>query len=145
MKREQPVLRGTEQVLADIEAVQKKHIKTAKVLKEKTDCPAHNAEFRRCHKSTYISSSPIYPQANREAKQAVTTVEGLWKAGEDKLKALMTYHATPLESVYSPAQLLIPRQLCTSIPQLPAMLCWVVWKCVLTYKGARLHYCVTHN
>uniref|UniRef100_A0A3Q3GHF7 Uncharacterized protein n=1 Tax=Labrus bergylta TaxID=56723 RepID=A0A3Q3GHF7_9LABR len=51
--------------------------------------------------------------------RAVATVKGLWRGGEDKLKALMMYRAT-LECGYSPAQLLIGRQLRTTIPQLPA-------------------------
>ena len=71
---------------------------------------------------THVTSSPRYPQANGEAERAVATVKGLWKGGGDKTKALMTYRATPLGNGYSPAQLLMGRQLRTSIPQLPASL-----------------------
>ena len=55
----------------------------------------------------HVTSSPRYPQANGEAERAVATVKGLWKGGGEKAKALMTYRATPLESSYSPAQLLM--------------------------------------
>ncbi|KAL0148076.1 hypothetical protein M9458_056616 [Cirrhinus mrigala] len=71
---------------------------------------------------THITSSPRYPQANGEAERAVATVKGLWKGGEEKTKALLTYRATPLENGYSPAQLLMGRALRTTIPQLPTVL-----------------------
>uniref|UniRef100_A0A8C5A661 Uncharacterized protein n=1 Tax=Gadus morhua TaxID=8049 RepID=A0A8C5A661_GADMO len=56
------------------------------------------------------------------AERAVATVKGLWKRGGDKAKALQTYRATPLESDYSPAQLLMGRQIRSDIPQHPATL-----------------------
>ena len=79
-------------------------------------------EFSKEYRFTHTTSSPRYPQANGEAERAVATVNGLWKGGGEKLKGLMTYRATPFESGYSPAQLLMGRQLRTTIPQLPATL-----------------------
>lgn len=67
---------------------------------------------------THITSSLGYPQANGKAERAVATVKRLWK-GEAKLQA---YRATPLECGYSPSQLLMGRQLRTTIPQHPASL-----------------------
>lgn len=71
--------------------------------------------FAKEYGGIHITSSPSYPQANGEAEHAVATVKGLWKGGGEKTK---TYRATPLENGYSPAQLLMGRQLCTTIPQL---------------------------
>ncbi|KAI4880976.1 hypothetical protein NFI96_001098 [Prochilodus magdalenae] len=79
-------------------------------------------DFAKEYGFTHCTSSPRYAQANGEAERAVATIKGLWKGGEEKLKALMTYRATPLECGYSPAQLLMGRQLRTTIPQLPTYL-----------------------
>uniref|UniRef100_A0A3B5AY39 Integrase catalytic domain-containing protein n=1 Tax=Stegastes partitus TaxID=144197 RepID=A0A3B5AY39_9TELE len=68
-------------------------------------------DFATEYRFTHITSSPRYRQANDEAEHAVATIKGLWKGGGEKLKALMTYRATPLESWFSPAQLLMGRQL----------------------------------
>lgn len=68
-------------------------------------------DFAREDRFTHITSSPRYSQANGEAERAVATVKGLWKGGGEKAKALMSYCATPLESGYSPAQLLMGRQI----------------------------------
>lgn len=79
-------------------------------------------DFAQEYGFTHITSSPRYPQANGEAERAVATVKGLWKGGGEKIKALLTYRATPLENGYSPAQLLMGRQLRTTMPQLPVHL-----------------------
>lgn len=71
---------------------------------------------------THVTSSPRYPQSNGEAERAVATVKGLWKGGGDKAKALLTYRATPLESGHSPAQLVMGRQIRSTIPQIPKAL-----------------------
>ncbi|KAI4888494.1 hypothetical protein NFI96_032849 [Prochilodus magdalenae] len=79
-------------------------------------------DFTKEYGFTHCTSSPRYAQANGEAERAVATIKGLWKGGEEKLKPLMTYRATPLECGYSPVQLLMGRQLRTTIPQLPTYL-----------------------
>ncbi|KAL7881030.1 hypothetical protein SRHO_G00032840 [Serrasalmus rhombeus] len=78
--------------------------------------------FARAYGFAHVTSSPRYPQANGEAERAVATVKGLWKGGGDKARALQIYRATPLESGYSPAQLLMGRQIRSDIPQVPAAL-----------------------
>uniref|UniRef100_A0A672HR31 Uncharacterized protein n=1 Tax=Salarias fasciatus TaxID=181472 RepID=A0A672HR31_SALFA len=64
----------------------------------------------------------LYIQANGEAERTVATVKGLWKGKGDKAAALQTYRATPLESGYSPGQLLMGRQIRSGVPQVPAAL-----------------------
>ncbi|KAI4884976.1 hypothetical protein NFI96_020247, partial [Prochilodus magdalenae] len=76
-------------------------------------------DFAKEYGFSHCTSSPRFAQANREAERAVATIKGLWTGGEEKLKALMTYRATPPECGYYPAQLLMGRQLRTTIPQLP--------------------------
>lgn len=76
--------------------------------------------FAKAYGFAHVTSSPRYPQANGEAERAVATVKGLWKGKGDKAAALQTYRATPLESGYSPAQLLMGRQIRTGVPQIPA-------------------------
>lgn len=88
--------------------------------------PQYSCELFRDFSTEYgfvhITSSPRYPQANGETERAVATVKGLWKGRGEKIRALMTYRATPLECGYSPAQLLMGRQTRTTIPQLSASL-----------------------
>ena len=56
-------------------------------------------------------------QANGEAERAVGTVKGLWKSNpKDPHLSLLTYRTTPLENGYTPAELLMGRQLQTNLP-----------------------------
>ncbi|KAE8277331.1 hypothetical protein D5F01_LYC24775 [Larimichthys crocea] len=59
--------------------------------------------FARDYDFTHTTSSPRYPQSDREAER---TVKSLLKKGEDPHKALMAYRATPLSHGSSLAQLL---------------------------------------
>ncbi|KAL6461067.1 hypothetical protein MHYP_G00310330 [Metynnis hypsauchen] len=78
--------------------------------------------FAREFKFIHTTSSPRYPQANREAERAVRTLKGLWKKERDYSKALLAYRATPLEHGFSPSQLLMGRRLRTTLPQPPGNL-----------------------
>ena len=62
---------------------------------------------------THVTSSPKYPQANSAAERAVRTVKGLLNKSDDPYIAMLVYRSIPLENGYSPAELLMGRQLRT--------------------------------
>lgn len=53
----------------------------------------------------HITSSPKYPQSNREVERAVQTMKMIMNKSSDEYLALLTYRDTPLHNGYSPAQL----------------------------------------
>ena len=66
----------------------------------------------------HVTSSPSYPQANGAVERAVKTMKELLDKNKDPYLALLDYHSTPLENGYSPAQLLMERNIRNSIPVL---------------------------
>ena len=66
----------------------------------------------------HITSSPRYPESNGLAERSVKTIKRLWKKSEDFHQSLMIYRATPLESGFSPAELLLGRNIRTTLPKL---------------------------
>ena len=74
-------------------------------------------KFSEDYKFRHVTSSPYFPQANGEAERAVRTVKDLLKKSEDPYLALLAYRTTPvLGGKYSPSQLLMNRQLKSTIP-----------------------------
>ena len=65
--------------------------------------------------SIHVTSSPRYPQSNGEAERDVQTVTNLLRKNEDPYMTRLAYRNThtPLAS---PAQLLVGRQLRSTVP-----------------------------
>lgn len=80
------------------------------------------AKFAKEYGFTHIVTSPEYPQANGEVECAVQRVKNLLKKSTDPYMALMAYRTTPLESGFTPAELLMGRKTRTRGPTLPSNL-----------------------
>ena len=64
----------------------------------------------------HTTSSPRFPQTNGEVERGVRTVKNLLTKEKDPTKALLTHRSTPLACKFSPAQLLMGRQIRNSAP-----------------------------
>lgn len=64
-----------------------------------------------------ITSSPRYPRSNGQAEAAVKIVKNIIKRESDPFLGLLAYRSTPISGIRaSPAQLLMGRQLRTTVP-----------------------------
>ena len=57
------------------------------------------------------TSSPKFPRSNGEAERAVQTAKSILKKEKDQANALLAYRSTPLSYGYSPAQMLMGRNI----------------------------------
>ncbi|XP_037505811.1 uncharacterized protein K02A2.6 [Rhipicephalus sanguineus] len=80
------------------------------------------AEFAKAYGFNHTTSSPVHPQANGEAERAVQTVKHLLEKADDPYLALLAYRDTPGPTGFSPAKLLMGRQLRSRVPAFPALL-----------------------
>ncbi|XP_078352985.1 uncharacterized protein LOC144637776 [Oculina patagonica] len=64
----------------------------------------------------HTTSSPRFPQSNGEVERGVRTVKNLLTKEKDPTKGLLAYRSTPLRCKFSPAQLLMGRQIRNSVP-----------------------------
>ena len=78
-------------------------------------CAREFRQFAENRKFEHDTSSPRYPESNGMAERAVKTVKGMWKREKNKANAMLAYRCTPLESGYSPAQLLYGRNLRSTV------------------------------
>ena len=63
----------------------------------------------------HTTSSPHHHQSNSLAERGIETVKTLWRK-EDKLRALLAYRTTPLESLARPDELMMGRKIGNAIP-----------------------------
>ena len=80
------------------------------------------SKFAQQYGFKHHTSSPYHPQGNGEAERAVQTIKSLLKKSGDPYLALLAYRSTPLESGYSPSELLMGRRLRTTVPTNPKLL-----------------------
>ena len=86
--------------------------------------PFNSTEFQQfClkYKIKHVTSSPRYPQSNGASERAVKTAKSFLQkctdSGDDLLLALLNYRTTPLETGYSPADIMMGRKLRTLVPR----------------------------
>jgi len=92
------------------------------------------ADFASLYNFCHITSSPHYPQSNRQAERAVQILKKLLKASDDPYLALLTYRTTPLPWCnLSPAQLLMGCSLRSTLPQVEDQ-CKPQWQYFRSFK-----------
>ena len=69
-----------------------------------------------------VTSSPAFPRSNGEVERAVQTAKNILKKSSEPEKALLAYRSTPLQSGYSPSQLLMGRVIRSTLPTLDSKL-----------------------
>lgn len=84
-----------------------------------------SAEFTHFAKEwgfKHTTSNPKFPQSNGEVERGVGTVKNLLTKEKDPAKGLLAYQSTPPACKFSPAQLLMGRQIRNSVPMFDTQL-----------------------
>ena len=80
-------------------------------------------DFSKTYNFCHVTSSPHFPQSNGLAERSVQTMKRLLKESKDVYQAILSYRTTPLPWCnLSPAELLMGRQLRTTLPQVDEQL-----------------------
>ena len=105
-------------VINTLKAIFARHGIPAEVRSDNGPCyAAHDFQlFAKSYGFNHVISSPRFPQANGEAEQAVEIAMEFLRKVEDPYLALPVYRSTPNHTGYSPAQLLMGRQLRSTVP-----------------------------
>ena len=74
------------------------------------------SKWLRSHGICHVTSSPLHPEGNGLAERHVKTVKSLLRKTGDLHEALLSHRSTPLESGFSPAELLMGRRVRTLVP-----------------------------
>lgn len=79
-------------------------------------------DFAKEYNFIHEVSSPHYQQSNGGAEAAVKIAKSLLKKNVDINSALLSYHTTPLDNGFTPAELMFGRKIKSHVPTLPANL-----------------------
>nr|XP_022910728.1 uncharacterized protein K02A2.6-like [Onthophagus taurus] len=74
--------------------------------------------FAMTYKFKHITSNPYFPQSNGCAERAAAIAKQLLTKNQDIYMALLAYKSTPLESGFTPSELLMSRGLRTNLPMI---------------------------
>ena len=107
-----------EYVIVALKNIFARHGITAVVCSDNGPCYAATSfqQFAIAYSFQHITSSPRFPQANGEAERGVQIAKNLLRKVADPYLALLAYRVTPIYTGCSPAQLLMSRQLRSTLP-----------------------------
>ena len=105
-------------VITALQNIFARHGIPAVVCSDKRPCYAADnfRQFAATYAFLHTTSSPHYAKRNGKAERAVQIANNLLRKASDPYLALLAYRATPTQMGYSPAQLLMGRQLRTMFP-----------------------------